>query len=136
MFFDRAAVQKLMDAKTAKALSRAGAFIRRRARSSIRTRKRISEPGNPPSSHVGDLKRLIWFAYEPSTQSVVIGPMRFKQGEAPSLLEFGGKAVRRGIGGKKVLATYRPRPFMGPAMEKELANLPSHWAKSVKGGES
>jgi hypothetical protein len=133
-FFDRAAVRSMMDAKTAKALSRAGAFIRQRARTSIRSRKKISEPGQPPSSHVGELKRRIWFAYEPATQSVVIGPMRFKQGEAPGLLEFGGQATRQRRNGEKYVATYRPRPYMGPAMEKELPNLPSHWAKSVKGG--
>jgi len=134
-FFDRAAVQNMMDAKTAKALSRAGAFIRQRARTSIRSRKKISQPGQPPSSHVGDLKRLIWFAYEPTSQSVVIGPMRFKQGEAPNLLEFGGQATRQRRGGAKHIAVYRPRPFMGPAMEKELPQLPSYWAKSVKGGD-
>lgn len=134
LFFDRAAIQKMMDAKSAAALSRAGAYIRQRARTSIRSRKKISAPGSAPSSHAGHLKRLIWFAYDPKAQSVVIGPMRFKEGEAPNLLEFGGTAQRRHRGGKNFIATYRPRPFMGPALEKEIPKLPSYWASSVKGG--
>lgn len=135
MFFDRKAVKGLMDKRTRQALSRAGAFVRQSARNSIRKRKAVSKPGQPPSSHAGHLKRLIWFAYDPEKQSVVIGPARFKEGEAPSLLEFGGKATRKRKGGKRVVATYQPRPFMGPALEKELPKLPSHWVKSVKGGE-
>ena len=64
----------------------------------------------------------------------MIGPVRFKQGEAPNLLEFGGTAKRVRTGGKQVIATYRPRPFMGPALEKEIPKLPAMWASSVKGG--
>lgn len=134
LFFDRAAVKDLLDKKTRKALSRAGAFVRTRARSSIRKRKSISAPGSPPSSHAGHLKRLIWFAYDPHARAVVIGPVRFKEGKAPRLLEFGGKGTVKRKSGKIVSANYRSRPFMGPAMEKELPQLPSQWATSVKGG--
>lgn len=134
LFFDKKAVSDLLDARSRKTLSRAGAFVRQRAKTSIRKRKAVSAPGSPPSSHAGHLKRLIWFAYDPHARAVVIGPVRFKEGEAPRLLEFGGKGSVKRKSGKTVSANYRARPFMGPALEKELPQLPSHWAKSVKGG--
>ena len=118
-FFDTAAVRGKIDADTRRVLSRFGAFVRTRARSSIRTRKKPSAPGQPPSSHAGDLKRLIFFALDPAATSVVIGPLRFRKGEAPALLERGGAVSRKG----KTLR-YRPRPFIGPAGKAEAQNLP------------
>lgn len=139
LFFDSPKVMRAVDTATRKALSRAGAFIRTTAKSSIRSRKKISKPGNPPSSHTGILKRLIFFGYEPAGRTVVIGPVAHGKGEAPSLLEFGGKVTRTVLyrrGGKyrekRQRMTYRPRPFMGPAMVKELPNLPKRWAGSVR----
>ena len=134
MFFDRAKVQKAVTDAARKVLSRFGAFVRTGAKSSIRKRKKISQPGQPPSSHTGLLKRLIFFGYDPSKKSVVIGPTPLGSGtaEAPPLLEYGGSARRKDRKGKTVTATYRPRPFMGPALEKEEAKLPTMWADSVK----
>ena len=48
LFFDRARVINTVDRTTRRNLSRFGSFVRQRARSSIRARKRISEPGLPP----------------------------------------------------------------------------------------
>ena len=134
MFFDRAKVQKAVTDAARKVLSRFGAFVRTGAKSSIRKRKKISQPGQPPSSHTGLLKRLIFFGYDPSKKSVVIGPTPIGSGtaEAPPLLEYGGSARRKDRKGKTVTATYRPRPFMGPALEKEEAKLPTMWDDSVK----
>ena len=95
LHFDAARVRRAMDAVTRRALSRAGAFIRQRAKTSIRKCKGISRPGDPPHSHAGHLRRLIFFAWDAITESMVIGPVPFKEGEAPSLLEFGGTAARR-----------------------------------------
>ena len=133
MFFDSKAVTDAVDAATRRVLSKFGAFVRRGAKSSIRPRKAVSAPGSPPSSHVGTLKRLIYFAYDPGRKSVVIGPTPFKTsvGVVPPLLEYGGAAVIR-VHGKVKPVTYRPRPFMGPAFEKEKPKLPSMWAGSVK----
>ena len=93
LFFDKKAVTNKVDAGTRRVLSKFGAFVRRTAQSSIRKRKRISKPGEPPSSHIGLLKKFIFFDYNPDSRSVVIGPVRLSQngrGEAPSLLEHGG----------------------------------------------
>ena len=49
MFFDRAKVKNAVDKGVRKVLSKFGAFVRRTARSSIRKRKRVSAPGEPPS---------------------------------------------------------------------------------------
>lgn len=128
-FFDRTRVLKSIDRAQRRVLSRAGAFVRTRARSSIRRRKSISKPGRPPTNQTGVLKKSIRFGYEERTESVVIGPSdNFgKRGsEVPSLLEFGGTAVRDGE-----RLTYKPRPFMGPALEKEAENFPDLWRNSV-----
>jgi len=132
MFFDRQKVIRATDKASRAALSKAGAFIRQSARTSIRPRKGVSPPGSPPYSHTGNLRRRILFGYDASSKSVVVGPLRFKQGEAPPLLEFGGRAKRITRKGKKVTAVYRPRPFMGPALEREAPKLPPMWSNSVK----
>ena len=134
MFFDRQAVVSKVDAATRRVLSRFGAFVRRSAKSSIRKRKKAAPPGQPPSSHTGLLKKFIFFGYDADRRSVVIGPTRLNQkgrGEAPPLLEYGGKAtlVRRG---KKKRVTYQARPYMGPAFEKEKPQLPAMWRGSVR----
>jgi hypothetical protein len=134
-FFDRQAVTSRVDRATVRVLSKMGAFVRTRAKGSIRKRKRVSEPGSPPSSHTGQLKNFIFFAYEPQAKSVVVGPIKLnmKSANAPSLLEFGGTSVvtDRKRGGGQV-AIYRPRPFMQPALEAERDKFAGLWSNTVK----
>jgi len=133
LFFESAAVLQKVDAATRKVLSKFGAFVRTTARHSIRKRRKVSYPGKPPSSHVGTLKRLIFFGYDLSARSVVIGPAPFRSTvEAPPLLEYGGTASRQDRKGRRVLARYAARPFMGPAFAKEQSKLPAMWANSVR----
>lgn len=134
MFFDRVKVASAVDRATRKVLSKFGAFVRQTAKGSIRKRKCISRPGQPPSSHVGTLKRLILFGYDPAKKSVVIGPVPLHSGtaEAPPLLEYGGRTRGKDRKGKKVAQTYRARPFMGPALKKEAPKLSAMWGNSVK----
>src|SRR3712207_5822809 len=96
-FFDRKTVQGKLDRETRKQLSRFGAFVRQRARSSLRRRKVISDPGSPPSSHTDDVKRNIFFVYEAERQGVIIGPAKLNKGEPGALerLEHGGTVARR-----------------------------------------
>lgn len=129
-FFDRQAVQQAVDKAARKNLSKFGAFVRRSAQTSIRSRKRISEPGQPPSSHTGLLKRHIYFAYDGQKKSVVIGPVAWKKRGSftvPEVLEYGGQ-VREA----KQRYNYRPRPFMRPAFEKEKARIKDIWKDSIK----
>lgn len=131
LFFDRAAVRDAVDRGTRRALSKFGAFVRTRSRSSIRKRKKVSEVGKPPSSHRGDLRRLIYFAFDPARKSVVIGPTPFGKGEAPELLEYGGVVTRQTKDGPKTLY-YRPRPFMGPAFKAELPKAPQVFKNAIR----
>lgn len=118
-FFDVVKIQDEAERLRLRGLSKFGAYVRQRARTSIRKRKKISEPGKPPSSHAGELKKLIFFAYDSGTRSVVVGPALFKRGGVPSLLEYGGTIVRKLKGGAVRRLVYRPRPYMSPALEAE-----------------
>lgn len=132
LFFDRAKVVSAVDRAERRVLSRFGAFVRRSARSSIRKRKRVAPPGSPPSSHTGLLKRTIFFVYDAGRGSVVIGPIALNKGtDAPELLEHGGTAVRR-VRGRRRRLRYRPRPFMGPAFDREKPGLSAMWRDSVR----
>ena len=120
LFFNTKAVTSAVDRATRKVLSRFGAFVRTRAKSSIRKRKKASQPGKPPHSHTGLLRRLIYFGYSPSRQSVVVGPEKLnKSGNVPRVLEHSGTTTIVD-GGKKRRVRIKARPFMGPAMIKEL----------------
>jgi len=137
VFFDTKTVRAKTDRATRRVLSRFGAFVRQTARRSIRKRKKSSQPGRPPSSHTGLLKKFIWFGYDVVRRSVVIGPVRLSQkgrGEAPSALEHGGLVMMRPRRreGKETRTRIRPRPFMGPAMDREKPKLPVLWRDSIK----
>ncbi len=124
--------QGAVDAGTRRVLSRFGAFVRTRARTSIRKKKGTSPPGSPPHSHVGLLRKFILFAYDPQRKSVVIGPTLTKESSpAPRLLEHGGDAVIEDRG-KARHVRYRRRPFMQPALEAEKPKLSALWRDSVR----
>jgi hypothetical protein len=143
MFFDRQAVIDVVGRANAKNLSRAGSFIRRSARSSLRRRKRVSEPGQPPSVHTQDrvaTLKNIWFVFERRRASVVVGPLRLNgstlrgsnRSTVPELHELGGSAVLESRKKKRRRrARYAARPFMGPAMKRELPKFEGLWANSV-----
>lgn len=151
-FFDRAKVIEAVDEGTRKVLSKFGAFVRQRAKTSIRYRDRAGLPGQPPSAHrtmmrrktnrrtgaskaqaVSPLREFILFAYDSGSRSVVIGPALLKAGSrAPALLEYGGTAsVLDPRTGRRKRATYRARPYMRPAFDAELSSLPDLWKNSV-----
>ncbi|MEX2388774.1 MAG: hypothetical protein WD534_12925 [Phycisphaeraceae bacterium] len=140
MFFDRKAVTGAVSRATRRVLSKAGAFVRQRARTLIRPRRRSARPGEPPSSHAGDLRRLIWFGYERQQPTVVIGPAplhgRSPYGPTtvPEVLEFGGTVTARDHRqqGKRVRRRYRGNPYMGPAMEAEQDQFADLWRGSVR----
>ena len=136
-FFDKALVTDHFGAKgknSLKALSRIGAFIRTRARSMLRKRKRIATRGQPPSIHTSDSTitlRNIQFAYDFSTSGMVVGSVLVNTSKksdppVPNLLEIGGTTSRRG----KTLR-YNPHPWMAPALQAELSNLPPQFAASL-----
>jgi hypothetical protein len=135
-FFDRAKVIRAVDAGTRRVLSRFGAFVRTRARTSMRRRRRPSEPGQPPSVHTGLIKRFIFFVYELARKSVVIGPVKLNSVVDPgalAALEYGGQStVEDRRGGPRRRITVRPRPYMRPALKAELSGLSALWKNSIR----
>lgn len=131
MFFDRAGVQRKVKDGTKSVLAKAGAFVRQRAKTSIRKRRRIATAGSPPSSHAGQLRDLLLFGYDERTSSVVVGPQLFRHrsnSTVPGLLEFGG--ITHDARGRRL--NYRAFPYMGPALEKEKGKFPGLFSGAVK----
>lgn len=153
-FFDRKAVEDIVGKQAAKALGRAGAFVQRRARSSLRRRRKVSSPGQPPSVHskdkVATLKN-IQFQFSPKTMSVLVGPLLLNGSReaVPGIHERGGsRRVREVLVGKQWrevgrrhpkpkqpvrirTAQYPERPFMGPALAKEAPKFPTLFGRSA-----
>ena len=148
MFFDTKLVEREVGKLNAKALGRAGAFVRRVARSSMRRRKGSSAIGSPPNAHskskIKTLKNIL-FAYDKENMSVVIGPTKLtsRYGSVPAAHEFGGPLTIRVSGRyskkhgsskvKTRTAIYPPRPFMGPALKSVAPQFPSLWVSSAGG---
>ena len=146
-FFDRQAVIDRIGQANRKALSKVGAFIRRRARSSLRRRKRPSPPGNPPSVHSDDsiatLKNIL-FAYEPQHDSLVVGPVGLNQrffigpqlGSAtvPQLHEFGSRVKVREvqIGTKWFTGVRRVRPGQKTRVAQQNTRRVRSWDRHWK----
>jgi len=114
--------------------------LRRRRRIANRIRKREgrprlkplnkpSRPGQAPAARRSSpLNKLTLFAFDPRTESVVVGPVGFAGSKAPEVLEEGG---RTRIGDRRVRIA--PRPYMGPALKQEIPNMPRRWRNSVRG---
>src|SRR5581483_9283753 len=121
-FFDRAAVLEKVAKGQRQAQSRIGAFVRTRARSLTNKSSkspRTAPAGSPPKKHRGDLRNLIYFAYDPGTGSVVVGPVRFGAGAA-EVLEHGGTEVLVDRRGHRKTAHYAGNPFMQPSLQAEI----------------
>lgn len=148
-FFDRKVVHDAIGREKRKAISRSLAFVRTRARSLLRRRKKPSLPGKPPSIHSQQYGlKTILFAYDPRIQGGIVGPVKLNQVNmtwrgsqpVPSIMEMGGQVkihetksfsdgkwyrrdLRRRLrpNQKRRIrsANYAPRPFMTPALEIE-----------------
>ena len=190
MFFDRQAVIDAVGRANAKVLSKAGAFIQRRAKSSIRKRKRVSDAGRTAqqprrhaaepdllqlrSAHAGRSSwgrrpwaRSAWCRRCSNTAGRPRGgripAAASGRWAAPAKSAWTGRLSRTTkknrdgklvtyarlqttaqvdranrlneelygpefVGGNRIEA----RPYMGPALQKEMPNLPALWANSVR----
>ncbi len=150
MFFDTEVVKKKLDEKKRRALSRLGAFVRTRARSSIRpariaNRKELrlakklgtqspavqyigSLPGQPPRTRKpGDPIKRILFGYDAhgghdKSGSLIVGfGLTYGQETGtPLRLEKGGTVRLRKNG--RIIHT-AARPTLAPAMAQEQAKV-------------
>lgn len=136
LFFDRALVEGKIDTATYKVMVKFGAYLRRSARRNFR-RGSAKQPQPPkPRSIQGDLKRFIWFGWEPTRRTLVAGPallprQRDKNNPPPKKVERGGNFMTR-IKGKLVRQTYREFPFMRDALKKEMPLLPMMWRDTIR----
>jgi hypothetical protein len=108
-FFNAPMMEKAVNKARMKMLRDAGAFVQRRARSSMRrlTGKKnwgkTSASGKPPYAHSPAKLSLktIWFKYDATRDSMIVGPIKFNQVEdtikarttVPALHEFGQTAI-------------------------------------------
>ncbi len=140
MFFDRDKVVNAMDRKTHQCLSSAGAFARTVMKRGMRRRKKISQPGEYPSAHAGQLRDLIYFGFDGNTKTAVIGPKLYSGKDTaqrnktiPQLINEGGtvvRAIRQKNGTlKRVTQQYQPRPFVGLTAPIAAAKLAENMEK-------
>lgn len=154
LFFDRERIRVRLDAQKRKRLSKAGAYVRRTARTLLRRQTPRPAP-QPPATHSPEPNlRTVLFAYDPHAETVVAGPVRLRkrlkkstQPTVPALLEHGGssevteyaeehtlqwkpaaqffpRTSRRKFAVRRRMAVYEPRPFMGPALSHNQDQFP------------
>lgn len=91
-----------------------------------RSRKRAklipSPAGMPPRTRFGQIKRAI--VYAAAKGEAVIGPRHSIIGESGSAHEFGGKYQQE---------DFPARPFMGPALDKNLTLFGNSFAGAIGG---
>lgn len=153
LFFDSKAVLDAVGKAGVKVLSKYGSLVRKRAQKSLRYADDRSKPGEPPHAHrtrkitrtskstgkkrtrsVSFLREFLWFKFDPTTKSVVIGPERLNSTLDPRALpalEYGGPATVKDRG-KTKMVSIKARPFMGPADAAERPGLPAMWKYSVR----
>lgn len=133
-FFDRPAVIAAVGKRAAGAIIRVGGYIRTAARNSMRDGfknnkrgKRTPSPaGKPPKAWVRTMKDKLFFAWDKSKGSVVIGPEYVKMRSQrmmesqpiPHLHEHGGLARKYDRKGRPSTKRYPARPYMRPALDK------------------
>ena len=119
-FFNDAVLKRLSRAER-KWMVKMGAYIRADANQSMRRapNNRHAPAGHAPYAHERPyLKKFNYFYYSPRSHSVVVGPVKLpRQGRpVPGILEHGGTTRGRWRNQRNPV-TYRPRPFMKPALE-------------------
>lgn len=92
-----------------------------------------SRPGEPPRVVDGQLKKFLFYVKhnDGGRPSVIIGPVRLEgstrnKGEVPSLHENSGT----GEGSGYVTVRFPQRPYMSPAAEKAIPQVPS-WLRQA-----
>ena len=93
--FDEARVKKKVQAANFRSLGHAAATIRLTAKRSIRKRKKPSNPGSPPSTQTGMLRRVLRYEVNRDREEAVIGPVNEIAGRLWNLHEFSGVVTKR-----------------------------------------
>ncbi len=135
VFFNKKLILNAVDRARRPVLERQGALIRGIARRGIRKTKGPSAPGRVFHSH-DERSRMIFFGWDASSKTVVVGQQRLGHTGEPHTLEFGGRVrvpVRRGKRKYFVVANQAPRPYMRPALAIAKSKLAGEWRGAVRG---
>lgn len=154
---DTAAVTRHVDRAARPVMMRAGAFVRRRAQSRLRRRKKPSAAGQAPSVHATDSRatlKNIRFDYDAEAKELIVGfvlldtgnEVADPSGTLPETLEFGGtvslleeerrpgrwrrvnpRRPARDLPRRHRTVTYAARPVMGPALDDEKDQFAEMW---------
>jgi hypothetical protein len=115
-------ITKAVEKAKAGSLPAVGYLISTLAKQKIQRSKTPSQPGTPPATRKGLLKKAIRYAVASDKQSVVIGPTASLVGKAGMAHEFGGK-----YRGQK----FPERSFMGPSLDEALPRIGPAFRGSV-----
>ena len=137
-FFDWKAVQNDAKRNLYRFLNHIGSYVKQVAKNSMKSAPGPSEPGTPPHSHIGLIKRHIYSALDTSRDCVVVGPALLEGknpwgfNTTPEVEEYGGTFVRI-IKGRARTFNYPQRSFMGAALDKarEGDRIEQFWAAAV-----
>jgi phage gpG-like protein len=134
-----------------KSMLHAARAIRKTAVESMVFAKGPSRPGQPPHAHTGRLRRSILYTVDNDDAFVGVSYARARKGDRPEwlarMLEKGGVYGRPRKGKQKREAatgrfakgfekiespvTYPARPFMHPALERNLARFHREWQGAI-----
>lgn len=135
LFFDKAKVLTASEKAEKKVLSKFGSFVRRDARKAIRKRKKSSKPGASPTNQTGLLKKFIFFVYDKTLGSVLVGPAKLntsKHQNTLEVIEAGGKVIVE-KDREPMEVDYAARPFMAPAFQSNKnRHMPGMWKDAIK----
>lgn len=156
-FLDREAILKAVGRARARVLNEQGRLVRKIAQGSLRYKAESAPPGQPPSAHrsglrtrtsrstgrkrtrsVSFLREFLFYAYDPASRSVVVGPAKLggvrgtgTGATVPHVQEFGGTSTILDHGEKKRVRV-NPHPFMGPALDKARPSFAAMWRDRAK----
>lgn len=119
-----AATGQFVSNRAFKSLFHAAATIARDAKRSITKSLQPSKPGRPPHTRRNLLKRSIRYAGEQSRKTIVVGPL---------LSVVGGSAEAHEHGGSYKGDKYPARPFMQPALQRNLHRLGGEYTGTIGG---
>lgn len=107
-------IAKAAERSRAGNLRSVGYLIANIAKGKIQRSKQKSQPGEPPTTRRGLLRKAIRYAVADNQKSVVIGPVYSLVGTAGAAHEHGGRYKGD---------VYPQRPFMGPALQEALPQI-------------
>ena len=121
--FNAAAVASRARMGEAAGLKRSAAYVRAAAVGSIKIAPGPSEPGSPPHSRAGQLKRAIRYSVDPHSLFAYIGPVAS---------EVGGGSIAHEYGTDWMGRKYPRRSFMGPSLERCSPYIAAAFGASVR----